>query len=95
MITRYTVNCLLLIFLLAGNGHASNIDKLKVEITSPPNKAFQSKPFNFQGSFIHQAKIELALNEYEATQIIFFPEADFSGIKINASSLIHENKVMS
>lgn len=84
---------LLFVLMLAGNSHADNTDKLKVGITSPLNKVFQSIPFNFQGRFIHQAEIELALNEYESTQIVLFPETDFNGIKINISTLIHENKI--
>jgi len=93
MMTRNTVNFLLFIFSLTGNSHASNTCQLKIGITSPLNKVFQSRPFNFQGHFLNQAEIELALNKYEATLIVLFPEADLSDIKINISSLIHENKV--
>ena len=93
MFTHYLTSFLLFVLMHAGSSHASNTDKLKVGITSPLNKVFQTKPFNFQGNFLNQAEIELALNEYEAIQIVLFPEADFTDIKISISSLIHENKV--
>ena len=93
MITHFINSFFLFILILAGNSHAANTGQLKVGFTSSLNKVFQSKPFNFQGNFLNQTEIELALNEYESTQIILFPETDFSDIKINISSLTHENKV--
>ena len=92
MTMRYTI-VFFLFFLHVGNSYASNNAKLNVGITSPLNKVFQSKPFNFKGSFSQQAKIELALNEYEATQIVLFPETDFTDITVSAGPLIHENKI--
>ena len=90
--TQYTVICFLFISLSAGHVHASNAEKLQIGITSSLNKVFQSKPFNFKGRFSQQAEIELALNEYEATQIILFPEAGFTDITVNVGPLTHENK---
>ena len=93
MITRCINSFFLFIIMLAGNSYADNTGQLKAGFTSPLNKVFQSKPFNFQGNILNQTEIELALNEYEATQIVLFPETDFSDIQINISSLTHENKV--
>ena len=93
MITRCINSFFLFIIMLAGNSHADNTGQLKAGFTSPLNKVFQSKPFNFQGNILNQTEIELALNEYEATQIVLFPETDFNDIQINISSLTHENKV--
>ena len=90
---RYTIIFLLFLLNLAGNSHANNAGKLKVGITSSLNKVFQTRPFNFQGSYTNQAEIELARNEYESTQIVLFPETDFSDIKINISPLTHENNI--
>ncbi len=84
---------MLYVLVLASYSHAGSINQLKVGITSPQNKVFQYRPFNFQGHFLRQAEIELALNEYESTQIVLFSDADISDISINIDSLIHENKI--
>lgn len=60
---------------------------LKVGISSSLNKVFQDPPFDFQGSFTTTAEIELARNEYEATQLVLFPDRDLHNIKISASDL--------
>ncbi|VAW54777.1 hypothetical protein MNBD_GAMMA06-597 [hydrothermal vent metagenome] len=93
MTTRNTIFCFLLFSVLVNNSPAINADKLKVGITSSLNKIFQTKPYDFQGKFSKSAEIEMAQNEYESIQIVFFPEGNFKNIEINASSLSHENKV--
>ena len=97
MITHYIISFFLFFLILinsshAGNSLASNTNRLKVGITSPLNKVFKTKPFNFKGQNSNKAEIQLALNEYEATQIVLFPEASYTDISINIGPLIHENK---
>ena len=85
----------LLLYLLAHTGtiQASGINQLKVGITNPQNKIFQSRPFNFKGHYLYRAEIQLALNEHESSQIVLFPERNFSSIEIKVNPLIHENKI--
>ena len=92
MATQFTVIFFLFISLLAPHVHANNTEKLRIGITSSLNKVFQSEPFNFKGSFSQHAELELALNDYESTQIVLFPEADFTDITVSVSRLTHENK---
>ncbi len=60
---------------------------LKIGITSSLNKVFQDPPYDFQGTYTNTAEIELARNEYEATQLVLFPTRDLQKIWISASNL--------
>ena len=98
MIKHCATSLILFILFFSGNCHSSvspTVDskQLKVGITSSLNKVFQKKPYNFRGELSSHAIVELALNEFEATQFVLFPGADFSDIQINASSLTHENNI--
>lgn len=92
MTNRYITSLLFLIAMITNSSQAADLDKLKVGITSSLNKVFQTKPFHFQGKLSKQAEIDLARNEYEATQVVLFPEADITDITVNVSPMIHENK---
>lgn len=96
MIKNYIIRSFLTLILLTATNHASNSETgttngFKVGITSSLNKIFQTKPFNFNGLNSNQTEIELALNEYEATQLVLFPESDLADITITVAPLIHEN----
>jgi len=91
MTIRYVIYLLLFTVMIANGSHADDFANLKVGITSSLNKVFQTEPFNFKGDFSQQAEIELALNEYEATQIVLFPKADLTDITVEVSPLVHEN----
>lgn len=93
MTTQYTFIFLSLLHCLQVHVHASDTETLQIGIASSLNKVFQSKPYNFKGSYSQEAEIELAINEYEATQLVLFPKKDFTCITINAGPLTHENKI--
>jgi hypothetical protein len=80
---------LLAVLIFSSHAHAN---QLQVGITSSLNKVFQTEPFNFQGQISTRTEIELARNEYEATQLVLFSETDLSDITISITPLFHENK---
>ncbi len=57
-------------------------------VTSSLNKVYFEAPTEFNGVLNESALIELAHNEYEATQIVVFPKADIDGLTLSLSPVL-------
>ncbi len=58
-----------------------------VGVTTSMNKVFFEDPTDFHGVMGGEARVELARNEYEATQIVLFPLADVERVEVSVSDL--------
>jgi hypothetical protein len=72
---------------------ANREEALNVGFTSPMNKVFFEKPIDFQGQMTEQTTIYLAKNEYEATQMVLFPQRDLKNVSVHISDLQADNGV--
>jgi len=72
--------------------HATNsqVAGYRIGFTAPFNKVFLDKPRNFNGKMIEKTSISMAKNEYEATQMVIFPERDVKSVSISVTDLMQK-----
>ena len=67
--------------------YPSIIFPLDVGFTTSLNKVFFEAPTDFAGTITSETQINVAGNEYEATQMILFPKENISGVTVGVSDL--------
>ncbi len=68
-------------------GGVDRAEPFEVGVTSSLDKVFAERPYDFEGRLSLEATVELARNEYEATQLVAFPSEPLARFTLQATDL--------
>lgn len=85
---RTQVSATLLTVLLAGGG-GRRAPAFDIGVTTSLDRVFADRPVSFRGTRTRDARVELARNEYEAVQVVVFPNRDLRRFTAAVGDLRH------